>query len=142
MKMQKLKTNLIRQNCYLSVASPAPIDLKKDYLQEKYLELNEHVDSDGSRREVLEEIPYPITPESVKSYAEGCDYKRDPLNAVANSVPRQNLGDLTSVYDIFSKNPSDVKEFIQTINQKYADYVASKNVGEIKDKESEVKENG
>lgn len=81
MKCRKLVTNLIKQDCYVLDYVP-PFDEKNDYLQKSFCSLDTVVDENGTR-EVLTKQAYPITPDSVNSFAASCDYKIDPLSAIS-----------------------------------------------------------
>lgn len=60
------------------------------------------IDTPTGIRQVLVDVPYPVTPESVKSYAASADYRNDPAAAMATPAPSANLGDLTDVQKVLS----------------------------------------
>lgn len=60
------------------------------------------LDTPTGIRQVLVDVPYPVTPESVKSYAVSADYRNDPAAAMAMPAPSANLGDLTDVQKVLS----------------------------------------
>lgn len=60
------------------------------------------IDTPTGIRQVLVDVPYPVTPDSVKSYAASADYRNDPAAAMAMSAPSANLGDLTDVQKVLS----------------------------------------
>lgn len=72
----------------------------------------------------LVEKDYPITSESVTSYADGADYRNDPAQAVANAPARVNLGDITEAQK-FLDNPQNFIKTFNEVKEKLASYVAT-----------------
>lgn len=112
-------TNLIKQNCYIKTATMS-IDTHSPYVQKKYYELQRKTVANGIIEELVE-VDYPISPDTVKSYADSADYRRDPFGAVASATPRKNLGDITEAQkasqidtemakEIYNKVLADVKQ--------------------------------
>lgn len=98
---KRVYMNLIQAEVY--ARNPEILgDKKTRYAAEKtYPELVEKQLPNGSIY-VIEQQPYPVTPESVKSYAATADYRRDIATAM-NAQPRgKNLGDLSSVQQVLS----------------------------------------
>lgn len=78
-----------------------PYDKRTEYHQKNYqVCARVRDDQTGKRSEQIVEREYPITPESVKSYAEAADYRRDPVTAAMTAKPRTNLGDIRQMQDI------------------------------------------
>lgn len=98
-KCTRLKTNILRQDCYVRECFGAE-DLRSHVASVKTYPVLEQVTEQGGVREVLSERPYPVTPESVNSFADSCDYKLDPAGCQISG--RKNLGDIRFAQDLFS----------------------------------------
>lgn len=123
-------SNLIKQNCFLRVVSQrnetsvSPLDT--------FDSLDEVVtDSGVELRDTTHD--YPITPEYVASFADSADYRKDPLNAISNSFPRHNLGDVSSIQHILSLDSASQEKLYAQLKDKFS----SKSVEALKN--SEVK---
>lgn len=112
--MKKVKSNLLDLNVYTK-----PYVDERDYLVDKYSSLD-FVQEPTGVREYVHDCPYPITPDYVRSFAEGCDYRTD-LNSAVNAPARgKNLGDVRAAQDFnkmdsfeISKQFSDIKNKIE-----------------------------
>lgn len=71
----------------------------------------------GSYQELVEK-DYPINSESVSSYADGADYRRDPLAAISNAPKRVNLGDVSEVQKFLRDNPMEAARQYRDILKK------------------------
>lgn len=91
--LDPVPSNLIRQNCFTRECVHSSSSLSSP---EKFFSCDQVVTDEGIRLECSEH-PYPITPESVKSYADSCDYRTDPLAAASSAPRRKNLGDVSSL---------------------------------------------
>lgn len=118
---QKIKSNLVQQDCYLRHFVPLT-QLKKRAPIKTYVdvvEVDELVDGVPTHREIYKEVPYPHTPETLNSYRSSCDYKTDPANAVRPA--RENLGDVTEAQKILgalssAKSQEVLQGFIRKLN--------------------------
>ena len=98
--------NGVKQNCYVRDVSLMAVQPIKGIKQKKYPSLERELLSNGFTEEIKIR-DYPITAESVKSYADAANYRNDPAQAVANAPNRVNLGDITQVQDFVKNNPQD-----------------------------------
>lgn len=105
---RKLVSNLLKQNCYILDFRP-PYDEKKDYLQDKYTELVENADWNGITFQFVEK-DYPITAEYVQSFLAGSDYRLDYANSVGLPARGINLGDVTNIMEILSKDTTELSQ--------------------------------
>lgn len=102
---ERVKILGVMQNCYRRDVDPLyAVPKKKDDTVKTYLSL-ERKNLPNGFIEHVEEKDYPINAESVTSYADGADYRRDPAAAVANAPKRVNLGDITQVQDFIKNEP-------------------------------------
>lgn len=119
---KEIKIANARQNCYIvqGMCEGKPVEEKKTD-NKKYISLERINKGRGFSDELIEK-DYPITSESVSSYAEGSDYRRDPLGAIANAPRRQNLGDVTQVQDFLANDPMQAlrvfESVLKAINEK------------------------
>lgn len=60
---------------------------------------------------------YPITPDYVKSFLEGSDYHYDVSGAIANSIPRVNLGDITAMQDVVGMDTYQAASVVKTASE-------------------------
>lgn len=133
-KMEKFQVpmNLIEQKVFAHYVSPASPEEHKDYLQKEYVSQDEVVVSDGIKiKNTVQE--YPITPESVNSYADGTNYRNDLSAAVSRGASGRNLGDVAAIQDLLTKNPQQVAEFFADALGKIN---AQKAQSEVKKEES------
>lgn len=127
--MEKIRKNVvingIRQNCYvrdvLSTESSYISDTKKIT---KYGSLERKQLPNGFTEQV-EERDYPITSDSVTSYADGADYRNDPLQAIANAPKRVNLGDVTEVQKFVQNDPQNAVRVFRDVLSRLEKYNAS-----------------
>lgn len=111
-KPKKLPTNLVMAD--LVAYRPEPV---KGLSQEKYFELVEVEQEDGSRIEKLVEQDYPITADYVKSFEQSADYKLDVDGAIAAGHSGKNLGDVTALQELYTMDSAAVEEYAKRLNQ-------------------------
>lgn len=116
MMKRKVKMNLIDQVVYICPFL-SPYDEKNDYLISSYSSQDEVLTDSGIeiKRSVQD---YPITPESVNSYADGTNYRNDINAAVSRSAPGGNLGDVASIQALLSSCPEDVLSMLKSFSEK------------------------
>ena len=108
----------IRQNCYrrdidVNYKQPSNCD---DTIREYQSLERKHLPN--GYIEQIEKKDYPINSQSVTSYADGADYRRDPVAAVANAAKRVNLGDITQVQDFLKNDPQQaVRVYRDVLNR-------------------------
>lgn len=112
----KIKMNLIQQDVYAVFSDDLYID-DRDFLQKEYVSQDEIVEDSGIKiKRTVQE--YPITPESVNSYADGTNYRND-LSAAANRPsPGHNVGDVAALQELFSRSPEEIKAFMESAIEK------------------------
>lgn len=108
---QKVRFNLIAQDVYILPACGACED-KKDYLDKEYISQDEV--TEGNSVVVKSTIQeYPITPESVNSFADGTNYRLDPAGAIARGGPAgRNIGDVAALQELLSKSPEEASKLL------------------------------
>lgn len=67
-------------------------------------------------REELVAVDYPITPESVNSYADSADYHTNP-EVIRQATPRQNLGDITEVQQMLRNDMSQMQAMVASAQE-------------------------
>lgn len=136
-----IKTNIIKQNCYIRECSPA-LDLKTDSKKEQfYQSMEEHIEKDCLRH-ILVDVPYEITPDYVNSFAQSADYRNDPIGAIVNApVGRQNLGDITEYQKVSQMDDTQARDLFNQLKKRFsksaadkaaADKAVAENNGEVK----------
>lgn len=116
---KRIHTNLIQQNCYVR-DFVEPFDVKTEYLDTNYISVDAVVDSSGvSLRKTIN--PYPITPDSVTSYADGCDYTSDLAASMNSSAPGSNLGDLTALQAFSQLSRDEQLSLISSLRDKMSE---------------------
>lgn len=63
---------------------------------------------------------YPVTEESVQSYAEFCDYKKDLDAAITSLAPGIPLGDITAMQEALENDMSSIKAKLNELRLAYA----------------------
>lgn len=101
MEKKKIKGLLDFRDRFVTMGCPIAVSIGSR--TQSYTELVEHTTDTGVNYSI-EEFPYEHTPDRVKSYASTCDYRKDPLQAVANAPKRNNVGDISSIIDIMSQD--------------------------------------
>lgn len=111
-------SNLIQQNVYLRDVRRVSDDTSHVEPPVVYPELVSELTSDGFKQ-VMVSRDYPITRESVKSYADSVDYKQN-----LGDVPRvsaENLGDITEIQRIVSTmDSSSVNSLYKFLRERFS----------------------
>ena len=113
--MKKVHSNIIAQDCYIRDITPKVVK-RSEYAARRFPSLVEVPDSIGVHYD-LRDFDYPITPESVKSYVDSTDYKRDPAAAIAAGSRGVNLGDLTELQRVTGCDVSAVRLTLERIQK-------------------------
>lgn len=104
---RKVRCNLLQAEVYVRF----PVSTLEDGTPVKrYVEL-QTVPCDNGELEEYVEVDYPITEESVNSYADSADYRKNP-DVVANAIPRQNLGDVSELQKILRNDMSAMRDML------------------------------
>lgn len=111
----RVKSNLLLQDVFLRDTLPAR-DLKRGNKCSSYVSVVESVDNFGVHmKDVVED--YPITPETVKSYADSCNYRSD-LHASISAKPRGvNLGDVTAIQGLSGMDTFEVRKSVESFGK-------------------------
>ena len=104
---RKVRCNLLEAQVYVRF----PVCLIDGKPVKKYCELQEMPCSNGIF-ENYAQVDYPINAESVNSYADTADYKKNP-DIVTQAVPRQNLGDISELQKVLANDMSALREMAQ-----------------------------
>lgn len=119
-ELKKVKVNTLAQNCY--TRDVVNVSAKAVQQPKKYSSLEEIKLPNGLVYELVEK-DYPITPESVTSYADGADYRLDPQRAIENAPKRVNLGDVGEVQEFIKTNPMEAVRLYRDIGAKLETYM-------------------
>lgn len=131
-KCRRIKSNLLMQDLYLRDIV-VPKDIHTEYGAPQYFELQQKPLEHGiGIQETLVPVDYPISPENVKSQASGCDYKVDPNAAIARSVSRKNLGDITSMQELLQMDTADAMRLYKDLGDKIIAAQQAKLDSEVK----------
>lgn len=138
MSTHKIYSNLLQQNCYVRDITRL-CDLKTDYPVKQYVSCDEVVTDKGV--EIKDSIlDYNITPATVASYADSCDYKTDPLSNISKSSG--STVDLRSIQDFSKLSSQEQLSLYQQLSKKIASGSSGSSQQNIIDnKDSEVKNN-
>lgn len=115
-----------RQNCYIVDGRQTATfvsEALRNKEQKKYDSLERVQLSNGFVEQIVQK-DYPITSESVSSYADGADYRKDPSAAIANAPKRTNLGDVSELQDFMRDNPQQALLQYKSILDKVERYFA------------------
>lgn len=115
-----LKTNLISQNCFVRDITPI-VDLKTDYPEQFYESMEEIIDTDNPSLSHIRKIyPYEITPEYVNSFADGADFRKDPVSAIVNAPKnRQNLSDIRDFQRVVEMDDTSARNLFEELKQRF-----------------------
>lgn len=111
-----IPTNLLPKNCFLSDTVTAK-DLHTEYKEKQYFELQRKTVPNGIVEE-LTQVPYSITPETVKSYADSADYHVDPVGAVMRGGQKKNLGDVSAIQKVMNMDSQEAAAFYRALKQR------------------------
>lgn len=111
--MKKQKQTCTRVRCNLLEAEvyvrfPVRVCGKDEVKQ--YLELQEVQCRDGVREEYVL-VDYPVTAESVNSFADSADYRTNP-EVINQAQKRENLGDIVQAQQLLRNDMSGMRELI------------------------------
>lgn len=144
--MKFVQNHISDRKAYVLPVVP-PYDKRTEYHPKTYYVCARVRDEQtGKRSEQVVEREYPITPESVKSYAEAADYHRDPVTAAMTAKPRTNLGDIRGMQDVSKMDTAQLNALQQRYRaamaevekvraakaQAHAQASAQASVGEVK----------
>lgn len=135
-QFNRVNCNLLQAEIYARNAQMC-LPCVHNYSGKKYNELR-NVDVANGIAQVPVEVPYPITPDSVKSYAASADYRNDPATAMAMQPSAPNLGDLTDVQKVLSADMESARELYANLKQVFENVSVVKTETAMENKASEV----
>lgn len=106
-KCRRVKSSLIQAEVY--VRYPKCTINKQE--RKRYVELKDVETSNGLFQKYVT-VDYPITPESVNSYADSADYRTNP-DVINQAVARKNLGDITEVQHLLNSDATQLRRIVQ-----------------------------
>lgn len=112
---KKLRMNLLQQDVYVRDVVQ-PFDEKKDHLIGTYISQDEVVRKNGVFVERTVQ-PYPITPDSVQSFADGTNYRLDVSRAVSSPAPGTNLGDVAAMQELLRLSPDELRARMDVLRE-------------------------
>lgn len=118
-----------RQNCYVCDTASPTFDSRHIKPETKFPSLDRKHLPNGFTEEVVEK-DYPINSDSVTSYADGADYRNDPLQAIVNAPKRVNLGDVTEVQRFIQEDPQNSARVFRDVVAKLREYEAKTKAGQ------------
>lgn len=129
MSDKKIVTNVLRQNCFVREVVRSDSVISQP---DKYLALDEVVRPDGTGSDLNYHVEdYPITPEYVNSFADSADYHNDPLAAISNSKPRQNLCDLTTFQRVMDMDCEQARGLYAQLSKIFGKNLESGKIDEV-----------
>lgn len=129
---KKVRASWLQQDVYVREIVPTPPD-DNDYIIDAYVAQDIVTDPSGCVRDDYHVESYPITPESVASYAAGSDYRLDPTSAVARSSPGKNLGDVRGIQDLLTMDKADFDAAMQRFRDMISTAETARVVAEKED---------
>lgn len=135
MEKKHIKIGGIRQNCYaLDVCTSIKDTKKKNNTITTYPSLEKKKLPNGYVEQV-EDKDYPINSDSITSYVDGADYRRDPATAVAQGRKRVNLGDVAEVQEFLRNNPQEAVRLARNVSQTLEAFLKQQSSKESKPQE-------
>lgn len=117
-----IKTNLIRQNCFLvdKVVSQST----SSAIPDQFESLDEVVVDNGVElRRVVQD--YPITPEYVSSFADSADYRNDMSSSLSSKPTRPNLGDVRDIQSVSNMDMTEARALYKQLVSKFGSSIKS-----------------
>lgn len=106
-KCRRVKSSLLQAEVYVRYPK---CTINKQACKQ-YVELRDVEAQNGFFQKYVT-VDYPITPESVNSYADAADYRKNP-EVINQAVPRQNLGDITGVQQMLNSDATQLRELVK-----------------------------
>lgn len=129
----RVKCNLLQAEVFVRF----PVRICDDGTKiRKYVELQETTTQNGVIEDYVE-MDYPVTAESVNSFADSADYRKNP-EVIKQAVPRQNLGDIAEVQQLLRSDMSALREIAarsQEVLTKINELQNNTNLGDSQDDE-------
>lgn len=106
-KCRRIKSSLLQAEIY--VRYPKCTINKQE--RKRYVELRDVEAQNGFFQKYVT-VDYPITPESVNSYADAADYRKNP-EVINQAVARRNLGDITEIQRITNSDMTQLRALVE-----------------------------
>lgn len=106
-KCRRVKSSLLQAEIY--VRYPKCTINKQE--RKRYVELRDVEAQNGFFQKYVT-VDYPITPESVNSYADAADYRKNP-EIINQAVARRNLGDITEIQRITNSDMTQLRALVE-----------------------------
>ena len=103
----------------------------------RYVELRDIEANNGFYQKYVT-VDYPITPESVNSYADAADYRKNP-EVINQAVARRNLGDITETQKILNSDMTELQRLVKQ-SQEVVERLKAANAVQPADKDTNNKE--
>lgn len=113
-KFDKVNCNLMQAEIY--ARNSMLCKSCANYAKKQYVELQTRTTANGIVQERVH-VDYPITPEYVKSFAQSADYHNDPAAAMAMPPRGKNLGDITGLQEVLSKDMESARALYGQLKQ-------------------------
>lgn len=112
-----IRSHVLGDRVFLLPIVP-PYDKRTEYHPKMYQVAVPVRDEQGRKVVKVIEREYPITPETVKSYAQSADYHTDPASAAAAAAanPRKSLGDIRDIQKVASMDSAQFLELARRMN--------------------------
>lgn len=108
---------LLQQNVYMVYPDAPCVDQKNTYDGLSYITIDRLPTSDGlGVQDTFSEVPYPITPESVQSYADSCDYINNPDALATHS--QHFYGDITDFQRVQAMDDNEMQAVMSDLQSK------------------------
>lgn len=112
-----------------------------NYGKKQYEELQTLVMPNGVIQErVL--VDYPITPDYVKSFAQSADYHNDPATAMAMPPRGKNLGDITGLQEVLSKDMESARTLYSNLKAVFEKAQTALDTAQVQTKTETEENNG
>ncbi|WGL31075.1 hypothetical protein [Dipodfec virus UOA04_Rod_707] len=109
---KRVQSNLLQQNVFVREA--VNLLSLQPAAQKTYETLDEVISDDGVKL-VSRVVDYPITPEYVSSFADGCDYRLDPFAAANRPAVSKNLGDIRGTQELSNMDTEALLKYTQDL---------------------------
>lgn len=145
MEKFKIKTNLILGNIYARNQHLLDLRQKNKKVLAKegstYFELIETTTDEGIKQELVE-VPYPITPDYVKSSASSVDYKKNIEEAWGAPARGTNIGDAVDIQSLLQKDTEQARLLIQKLQTVVDNAIKSQDNAGVSSADSSLNNGG
>lgn len=111
---KKLATNLLKQNCYVAETCSLCDSLTEKPGERTYVDIEERVVDDGVKLLKTYQTN-PICPDYVKSFADRCNYKVDPLASVLSGSAQWATKDDPILAALRGKSDTEIRAYFENL---------------------------